>query len=108
MLERYVAAVSEDYEDEIKDTRMESEGERIIKKRRQSVWKKEQAPANPGENIRFRYRQLLRKHPQWTANTTARENMPEELAELYEQARYSSHPVTESQAVRFSAKSKDL
>ncbi len=108
MLERYAAAVSEDYEDEIKDTRMESEGERIIKKRRVSVWKKEQAPAHPGENIRFRYRQLLRKHPQWTANTTARENMPEELAELYEQARYSSHPVTESQAVRFSEESKDL
>ncbi len=108
MLERYVSAVSEDYEDEIKDTRMESEGERIIKKRRSPVWKKEQAPTNPGENIRFHYRKLLRRHPQWTANTTARENMPEELAELYEQARYSSHPVTESDSARFCAESKDL
>ena len=108
ILEQYVSAVTEDYEDEIKDTRMESEGERIIKKRRAPVWKKEQAPTNPNENIRFHYRQLLRRHPQWTANTTARENMPEELAELYEQARYSSHPVTEPEASQFSAEAKKL
>ena len=105
MLEKYADAVSEDYEDEITDTRGESSGERIGKKRRTVRRKKEQIPANPGENVRYRYRRLLRKHPEWTANTTARENLPRNLAEIYEQARYSGRTVTESDAELFRTES---
>lgn len=105
MLEKYAGAVSEDYEDEITDTRGESSGERIGKKRIAVHWEKEQIPASPSENIRYRYRRLLRKHPEWTANTTARENLPRNLAEIYEQARYSGRTVTESEAELFRTES---
>lgn len=107
-LEQYAAAVAEDYEDEITDIRKESLGERIAAKRRGAFWQREQIPAQPVENIRYRYRRLLRKHPQWTADTTARENMPRELAELYEKARYSNHAVTEKEAEQFHTGTKDL
>lgn len=107
-LEQYAAAVAEDYEDEITDIRGEFLGERIARKRNAVFWRKEQPPTHPGENIRFGYRQLLRKHPGWTANTTARENMPQNMAALYEKARYSGHPVTELEAEQFRTGAKDL
>ena len=107
-LEQYASAVAEDYEDEITDIRKESLAEGIKRQRRTGLWKKEPVLADPGENIRYRYRWLLRKHPKWTASTTARENMPRKLAELYEKARYSDHPVTESEADVFIAGTKEL
>ncbi len=107
-LEQYAAAVAEDYEDEVTDIRAETQGERINSKRRNALWRKEPVPSQPGENIRYRYRRLLRKHPQWTANTTARENIPPELAKLYEKARYSDHPITQSEAESFRTGTKEL
>lgn len=107
-LEQYAAAVAEDYEDEITDTRKESLGESIQKQRWAGLWKREPVPADPGENIRYRYRWLLRKHPKWMRSNTARENMPEELAELYEKARYSDHTITQSEADSFRTGTKEL
>lgn len=107
-LEQYAAAVAEDYEDEITDIRGESLAERIAKKTNAALWRREQPPTHPGENIRFGYRRLLRKHPNWTANTTARENMPQDMAALYEKARYSAHPVTEAEAEQFRTGAKEL
>ena len=63
---------------------------------------------SPGERIRDRYLRLLRKHPDWTAHTTARENIPEELATLYERARYSAHNPTEGEAEQFRSGTKGL
>ena len=37
-----------------------------------------------------------------------RENLPESLAGVYERARYSDHPVTEEEAARFKAESKNI
>lgn len=108
MLEGYASAVAEDYEDEITDIREESLAQRIDRHRSIALWRKEQIPTDPGENIRYRYRRLLRKHPQWTANTTARENMPEYLAKIYEKARYSDHVMTESESQQFQKGSADL
>ena len=109
VLERYAAAASEDYEDEITDTRKDASGEKINRKRRFVQMKDEmQKPANPGESIRFRYRRLLRKHPEWTADTTARENIPAQMAMLYEQARYSDSIVTENEADQFHLGTKHL
>jgi len=108
-LERYAAAASEDYEDEITDTRKDAERERIAKKRRRDIIKEElQKPENPGQRIRSRYRRLLRKHPEWTADTTARENIPVDLAVLYEHARYSDNTVSEEEAERFHAGAKHI
>jgi len=63
---------------------------------------------SPRETIRYRYQRLLRKHPEWAQSTTARENIPTELARLYEQARYSCHPIDESEAERFQTGSRKL
>lgn len=109
VLERYAAAASEDYEDEITDTRKDAAGERIAKKRQRGIMKEElQKPTNPGQRIRFLYRRLLRKHPEWTADTTARENIPVDLAMLYEHARYSDNAVLDEEAERFQAGAKHL
>lgn len=108
MLERYASAVAEDYEDEITDIRKESLGEGIRRQRRAGAWRREQIPTDPGENVRHRYRWLLRKHPKWTASATARENMPKDLAELYEKARYSDHTITQSEAELFRTGTKEM
>lgn len=109
LLERYAAAVSEDYQDEITDTRMDSDGQRISGSRRQRLRKTDRkGPMNPGEDIRHRYQRLLRRHRDWTPDTTARENIPEEMAALYEQARYSHHAPTEAEAEQFRSGTKGL
>jgi len=40
-------------------------------------------------------------HPEWSDGSTARENLPEEAAAVYERARYSEHPVSPEEAARF-------
>lgn len=109
MLERYAAAASEDYQDEITDTRRDPEGERLVRARRPGLRRGDRrGPMSPGEAIRHRYLRLLRRHPEWTAATTARENIPEEMAGIYEQARYSGHALTEGEAERFRSGTKGL
>ena len=101
-LERYAEHVSEDYIDEITDTRDDVSPERIA--RRSSLRRvpaREQRNMSPGEKIRYRYLRLLMKHPQWSPGDTPREKLPQELAELYEKARYSDHPILESDAEKF-------
>jgi hypothetical protein len=99
-LEKYAAAVSEDYIDEITDTRETGEGSRS----RIRIGKaRPKAPKNPTpeEKVRYRYKLLLWKHPEWTKGTTARETLPETASEIYERARYSDHPVSEAEAEEF-------
>jgi hypothetical protein len=62
----------------------------------------------PRERIRARYRKLLKKNPRWRSGRTARENLPEELASVYERARYSQHPITEEEAEQFRQNAKKL
>lgn len=94
-----------DFVDEITDTRAETRYERSgkEKKRKQTLWRRGMTPA---ERLRYYYRRLRIKHPEWKDNKTARENLPEEIAELYERARYSDHPVTSGDAERFRNKTK--
>lgn len=108
-LSKYMSSVSEDYEDEITDTRDFGEKERVRtsrRSRRAAVAEGKNMPA--GERIRRRYLRLLYKHPEWGRGTTARENLPPEAAPLYERARYSDHPLTDGDAERFSAGIKGL
>lgn len=107
-LNRYMHAVSEDYVDEITSTYSapEDEQESHRKQRKLSVSEEHKLP--PAERIRFRYRRLRQKHPQWQSGSTARETLPESAAVLYERARYSSHPVTEEDAQRFTAQTKKV
>lgn len=99
----------EDYEDEITDTREDGIGDQSGKTRRgrgRRLWNELGLP--PGEKIRYRFRVLLRRHPEWTDGTTAREKLPEEVAGLYEKVRYGDRPVTEAEAKTFRSETKNL
>ena len=97
---RYAAAVTEDYEDEITDTREES-GQRTIHPLRRKAKPRFSYPDTPAGRIRRRYAQLLARHSAWTASSTARENLSAEAAAIYERARYSDHAPTAEDARRF-------
>lgn len=99
---RFAAAAGEDYVDEITDTR-DGEGIARLSLRRRVgqrlAWQHGYLP--PRERIRYRYRHLKRKHPEWYASVTAREAIPGDAAGLYERARYSDHEITEEDARAF-------
>lgn len=106
---RYSAAASEDYEDEITSTRDESDTERegLLTRLRRSVPIAEKG-GTPAQQVRLRYRQLRRKHADWSAAATARETIPPEAAALYERARYAGHDLTDEEAARFREGTKRL
>lgn len=108
VLGRYLSSSSEDYEEEIIDIRDEVIPERIERKRRKRAMGMEPRPSTPVAYIRYRYLRLRLKHKEWKNGSTARENLPEALADVYERARYSDHPVTEEEAIRFKAGSKTI
>jgi len=99
-LRRYAAAVTEDYIDEITDTREES-GERAFLPLRRRIKQKPAYPDTPAGRIRRRYALLLARHPAWSESSTARENLPDKAASLYERARYSGHAPTAKEAQQF-------
>lgn len=107
-LNRYMHAVSEDYVDEITSTYSAPEDEQESRRKQRKLSVSEEHKLPPAERIRFRYRRLRQKHPQWQSGSTARETLPESAAVLYERARYSSHPVTEEDAQRFTAQTKKV
>ena len=102
-METVATTQQDDFIDEISDTRDDATVA-VRKKRRERIL----PPRNmsPTEKIRYRYRRLLAKHPEWKQHHTARENLPEEAAKLYERARYSGHPITCEDAEQFQSKTK--
>ena len=62
----------------------------------------------PKERIRYRYKRLSLRHEEWFAGSTARENLPVELAEVYERARYSDDALTAEEAAQFADKIRRL
>ena len=100
-LGRYGAAAGEDYEDEITDTRDESDVERegLLGRLRRMVPAEEKG-LTPAQQVRSRYRRLKQRR-KWHDASTARENLPEDASRLYEQARYSGQPLTQADAERF-------
>jgi len=109
LLSKYAAAASDDYEDEVTDTREEVNPEffRPERKKRRTP-KVDESTLTPAQRIRYRYLRLTGKHPEWTAASTARENLPVELAGLYEQARYSDHPVSREESDRFAEQTRKI
>ena len=106
-LQRHNAAVSEDYEDEISDTR-EDGSERMFLRILRSAGQKHAYPATPAGRIRRRYAQLRAFSPAWPDSSTARENLPADTAALYERARYSQHAPTEQDAQRFEQETQKI
>lgn len=101
-LGKFAASASEDYIDEVTDTREDITAEQLEKKRRPARMPlMEPRNLSPEEKVRFRYRRLLLKHPEWDAGATARETLAPDAAQLYERARYSGQNVTEAEAEAF-------
>ena len=99
-LRAYVSAASGEYEDEVTDTREDGAQREILflRRTRRTMQEAEKTPAG---RIRQAYARLLRKKPQWPSSSTARENLPENAAALYERARYSEHPISSEDADSF-------
>lgn len=109
VLGKFASGAAEDYIDEVTDTRETLSAERTRRGGGTSrLPSREPRNLAPAEKIRFRYQRLLRKHPEWDPGSTARETLPESMADLYERARYSSHPVSEEEAAAFAAGSKTI
>jgi hypothetical protein len=92
---------SDDYEEEITDIRDEAQFTRQKEKRARFAGFLQERKLAPGERIRNRYGKLQSKHKDWSASSTARENIPVEAASVYERARYSDEPITEADAQQF-------
>jgi len=105
-LNAYMASSSEDYVDEIADTRDDAEHDRLQRrrKRRLAIKRVDESTLNPQQRIRYRYLQMWLKHPEWTPERTARENLTDVAAQLYERARYSNHEITVQDAEVFAQK----
>ena len=107
-LRQYASSVSEDYVDELEDTRLQGDerfgsARRILFRRhiRRSL-----KDLSPREQIRARYGMLRGRHPEWNASQTARETLEESSARLYEKARYSRHEITRQESDAFAARQK--
>jgi hypothetical protein len=98
---RFATAVAQDYEEEITDTRAERAAKRTAANVRDGSRNRRKQDLDPRQQVRDRYRWLLRKHRRWGADSTARENLPIAAAQLYERARYSDHPVSQEDASQF-------
>jgi len=99
-LRAYMSAASAEYEDEVTDTR-EDGAQREIRFLRRSRPRSARHDDTPAGRIRSGYAKLMHRNPKWPASSTARENLPETAASLYERARYSEHPVTGEDAKHF-------
>lgn len=103
-LQKYMQAVSEDFVDEITDTR--DDRKKPEKRKKLSVFNMRKL--SPAERIRYRYGLLMGKHPEWMTGSTARENLTASAAGVYERVRYSSHPVGEAEANIFDEETKRI
>lgn len=105
----FAASASQDYVDEVTDTRDDG-GERentLLSRIRSRLAFVRERSLSPAERIRYRYRLLMKRHPDWHRSRTARENLPPQAAALYEQARYSGREVTAQEAEAFVSGTKD-
>lgn len=105
-LREYVAVATEDYEDEVTDTREDGERSRMALRRRPFMRRADERRMNPAERIRYRYQLLQARHDEWLPSSTARENLPDETASIYERARYSGHTATAQDAERFAEQTR--
>lgn len=110
LLNRYALAASEDYVDEVSDTR--ETGETLSSGRRGLFdnWFRQvnEEKLTPVERVRYRYRRLLRRHQEWQPGSTARENLPRDAAVIYERARYSGADITPQEAETFAQQAKSM
>lgn len=110
LMNRYAHAASEDYVDEIADTRDGGEDSSTGPRQmfRRLFQQVNEEKLSPTERIRYRYSRLLHRHQDWQPGSTARENLAEEAAGIYERARYSTQTVSPEEAEQFAQYSKTV
>ena len=99
----------DDYDDEVTDTRdsvIQDDSEATRRMRMSFLYNDRGLGAK--ERVRYRYKYLLGRHPEWQKGSTVRENLPEETAAIYERARYSQHPISAEEADRFRTETKKI
>lgn len=104
----YHTASAEDYVDEITDTRESGDAGSVTQKKYRDSAFVDIRKLPPREQIRMRYRRLLKKHPHWRGSSTARENLAQSGSGLYERARYSDQEISPSEAEQFHSQTKRL
>lgn len=101
-LRRFAASASEDYVDEVTDTREDAaEGVSLPRLIRRRVSARGESQLPPRERVRHRYLRLKDRHPEWRPGWTARKTLPLGPAQIYERARYSDREVSEEDAEAF-------
>lgn len=100
-LYRLSSSISEDYVDEVSDTRGENSEKRQTVLSTLKNAKAAAYPDTPQGAVRRGYARLLRRNPGWSKSSTARENLNRHAASIYEKARYSTHTVTQEEANQF-------
>ena len=105
---KFLSSASEDYVDEVTDTRDIGSSENIRARRRIPRRYREDPSLPPEEQVRRRYRHMKLTHPEWSPGSTAREKLAEAAAAVYERARYSEHPVSAEEAALFHRNLEDL
>ena len=105
-LRSYLNAVSEDYVDEITDTRDDPDHIQRKGPKGRLLSSLEISKLSPNQRIRYRYRQLMRKNPQWQKSSTPRENLPDTAASVYESVRYGEQTANDADARKFTEETK--
>lgn len=103
----FASDAGEDFVDEVTDIR-EEEDHQVQTRRILRSEDREMDGLSPVQQVRRQYRRLLRSHKDWGDARTARENIPDEMAQIYEQARYSGSDVTQEQAKTFRTGTKKI
>ena len=107
-LSRYFHAVSEDYVDEITDTREDNDRSTYRGRQQKKLSGKDMRKLPPDQRIRYRYWLLMRKHARWAPGSTARENLNTAAASIYERVRYSKYAASEADDQRFAEETKTI
>ena len=102
LLQRFNDELSKDYTDEIINTRENNKYKRVRHTLGTKRRKRKLDHSSPNAYVRSVYGRMMDQHQEWEMNSTARENLASDLAEVYEKARYSTYDLTQDEADRFS------
>lgn len=96
----YMASASQDYVDEISDTRKTNENKQYLffRRKRKRAYRQDMSNA---EKIRYAYGVMIDRHPEWKESATAREQLGANAA-LYEKVRYAEKEASAEEADSFS------
>ncbi len=99
--QQYISAFDTTYVDTYEDLPLSDSVRKGFLRRRKRI--PQSFSTSPRDRIRFFYLKMLLRHPEWSVSETAKDHLDQPAAELYEKARYSTHDISDEDAVRFSS-----